>query len=230
LGNVLPYGRTGVVNLAVRFPTRYGTRVLLTGFAPSGLNAFLTGELRRIPGVRGAHNYIIDGNDVVVASTNSARPPGYRFTTPAQRAALSQISGTRQGHYYDEATIPNSTWRIVLSAPSNRLFASVSGLREWLPWLIFAAFALVALAALALGIRVVRSAESGLRIANSRLQDVNLQLEGANRALAHDALHDPLTGLPNRALLMDRLDQLLQRARRGSDISCAVLFIVLVRF
>ncbi len=230
LGNVLPYGRTGVVNLAVRFPTRYGTRVLMTGFAPSGLNAFLTGELRRIPGVRGAHNYIIDGNDVVVASTNPARPPGYHFTTPAQRAALSQTSGTRQGHYYDESTIPNSTWRIVLSAPTGRLFASVSGLREWLPWLIFAAFALVALAALLLGIRVVRSAESGLRIANSRLQDVNLQLEGANRALAHDALHDPLTGLPNRALLMDRLDQLLQRARRDSDIGCAVLFIDLDGF
>jgi diguanylate cyclase (GGDEF)-like protein len=230
LGNVLPYGRTGVINLAVKFPTRYGLRVLLTGFEPRALSGFLTGELRRIPGVRGAHNYILDGDDVVVASTNPARPPGYRFTAPAERVALSRTSGTRRGHYYDQVTIPNSTWRIVLSAPASRLFASVSGLREWLPWLIFAAFALVALAALLLGSRLLRSAETGLRDANERLQKVNDQLEQANRALAHDALHDPLTGLPNRALLMDRLEQLLGRARRDSDIGCAVLFIDLDGF
>jgi diguanylate cyclase (GGDEF)-like protein len=230
LGNVLPYGRTGVVNLAVKFPTSYGQRVLLTGLSPATLSGFLTGELRRIPGVRGAHNYVIDGTDTVLASTNPARPVGYRFMTPAQRAALSRSSGTRQGSYYDQVGIPNSTWRIVLAAPAGRLFAAVSGLRKWLPWLIFAAFALVALAALLLGMRVVRSAQSGLHQANSRLQDVNLQLELANRALAHDALHDPLTALPNRALLMDRLDQMLQRSKRDSDIGCAVLFIDLDGF
>lgn len=230
LGNVLPYGRTGVVNLAVKFPTRYGARVLLTGFSPQALNGFLTGELRRIPGVQGAHNYILDGNNVVLSSTNPARRPGYRFTTPSQRVALSRKSGTRDGYYYDQVSIPNSTWRVVLAAPVSRLFASVSGLRGWLPWLIFGAFALVALAALLLGMRVVRSAETGLRDANSRLQDVNDKLEQANRALAHDALHDPLTGLPNRALLMDRLDQMLGRARRDSAIGCAVLFIDLDGF
>jgi diguanylate cyclase (GGDEF)-like protein len=230
LGNVLPYGRTGVINLAVKFPTRYGLRVILTGFNPRALNGFLTGELRRIPGVQGSHNYIVDGNDVVLSSTNPARPPGYRFKTAAQQGALSQASGTRRGYYYDQVTIPNSTWRIVLAAPTSRLFASVSGLREWLPWLIFAAFALVALAALLLGTRVLRSAETGLRDANERLQEVNVQLEQANRALAHDALHDPLTGLPNRALLMDRLEQMLGRARRDSDIGCAVLFIDLDGF
>src|SRR5947209_5955231 len=159
LGNILPYGRMGVVNLAVRFATRYGERVLLTGIPPSSLSAFLAGELRRIPGVRGEHNYVLDGEDAVLASTNPARPTGYRFTAPSARAALSQTSGTKNGHYYDQVRIPNSTWRIILAAPSDRLFASLSGLRGWLPWLLFAAFALVAVAALLLGARVVRSAE-----------------------------------------------------------------------
>jgi len=47
--------------------------------------------------------------------------------------------------------------------------------------------------------------------------------------LAQRALHDPLTGLPNRALLTDRLEQVLARAaRRGTSV--AVLSINLDRF
>ena len=42
---------------------------------------------------------------------------------------------------------------------------------------------------------------------------VLLQLPGPRR-LAHLAVHDPLTGLANRALLADRLDRALARARR----------------
>ena len=48
--------------------------------------------------------------------------------------------------------------------------------------------------------------------------------------LRHDALHDPLTGLPNRALLVDRLEQILQRSRRDPAAGCAVLFMDLDRF
>jgi len=44
------------------------------------------------------------------------------------------------------------------------------------------------------------------------------------------AFHDPLTGLPNRALFMPRLEQCLARARRHSDYMFAVLFLDLDRF
>ena len=48
--------------------------------------------------------------------------------------------------------------------------------------------------------------------------------------LVHDAFHDALTKLPNRALFTDLLARSLGRARRRSDYRLAVLFIDLDRF
>src|SRR5205823_11180304 len=66
------------------------------------------------------------------------------------------------------------------------LFASVSGLRKWVPWAIFVAFALVAVAALALGRRAMRSAAQ-VRAANASLELVNGELAEANSALERRA-------------------------------------------
>jgi PAS domain S-box-containing protein len=52
---------------------------------------------------------------------------------------------------------------------------------------------------------------------------------GLEQALAHQAFHDPLTGLANRALFRDRVDHVLSRVRR-SRRSCAVLFLDLDDF
>lgn len=49
------------------------------------------------------------------------------------------------------------------------------------------------------------------------------------RQLRHMAFHDPLTGLPNRVLFMDRLRQALEATRRRST-SIAVLFVDLDNF
>ena len=50
-----------------------------------------------------------------------------------------------------------------------------------------------------------------------------------NDRLSQLALHDPLTGLPNRALVMDRLGQALARAQR-QESSLALFFLDLDRF
>lgn len=48
--------------------------------------------------------------------------------------------------------------------------------------------------------------------------------------LRHQALHDPLTGLANRTLCLDRIRQAVERSRRRPDYIFAVLFVDLDRF
>jgi diguanylate cyclase (GGDEF)-like protein len=50
-------------------------------------------------------------------------------------------------------------------------------------------------------------------------------LSQKNRELSHQALHDTLTGLPNRALVLDRAGQLLARTARDRTLLAGVLFI-----
>ena len=52
----------------------------------------------------------------------------------------------------------------------------------------------------------------------------------AEEKLRHAVLHDPLTGLPNRTLFLDRVRQAMARARRHSDHSFGILVLDLDRF
>ncbi len=52
----------------------------------------------------------------------------------------------------------------------------------------------------------------------------------AERALAHTAAHDALTGLPNRKLFLDRVERLLEHSSRDPSHRFAVLFLDLDRF
>ncbi len=52
----------------------------------------------------------------------------------------------------------------------------------------------------------------------------------AEQQLVHDALHDALTGLPNRNLFMDRVEQALKYNKRHPPYKFAVMFIDLDRF
>jgi len=69
--------------------------------------------------------------------------------------------------------------------------------------------------------RVTGSAGIGVDVTESR---------AAADKLLHDAFHDSLTGLPNRALFMDRLEHRLARQKRRPGEGFSVLFLDVDRF
>jgi diguanylate cyclase (GGDEF)-like protein/PAS domain S-box-containing protein len=76
---------------------------------------------------------------------------------------------------------------------------------------------------------VVRDAHGrSVRIAGSQTDITDRKR--TEEQILHDALHDSLTGLPNRNLFLDRLGQAVARRRRHDDYHFAVLFFDLDRF
>jgi len=81
---------------------------------------------------------------------------------------------------------------------------------------------------LARGIAVQEQEAFANRMAGS-LTDISLRAI-ADEKLLHDAFHDALTDLPNRALFVDRLSQVVEHSKRRGDHTFAVLFLDLDRF
>ena len=79
-----------------------------------------------------------------------------------------------------------------------------------------------------IGVSAVRSEDGEVEYLISQLHDIT-ERRRVEDELAHQALHDPLTGLPNRALFLDRLRHAIVRMRRHSG-QAAVLFVDLDRF
>ncbi|MFI7598198.1 diguanylate cyclase domain-containing protein [Actinoplanes sp. NPDC049681] len=115
-------------------------------------------------------------------------------------------SGTVGGDYFRSAPIPENGWRVVFVAPEKVLLEPIQSTGR-LAWEIFSGCALAVLCMAALGATTLaRSAR-----------------------LAHERLHDALTGLPNRALFLERAARArAERCRHGGEL--AVLFIDLDGF
>lgn len=69
-----------------------------------------------------------------------------------------------------------------------------------------------------------------LKATNIELQQEIAERERIQQQLSHDALHDALTGLPNRVLLTEKIDLCLQHSQRHLKYQFGVLFIDLDRF
>ena len=125
----------------------------------------------------------------MLASTNPASPGRLRVRHAGpDRGARAARRATSSGHYYDQVAARQLDLADrARRRPNGPLFASVSGLRKWIPWLIFAAFALVALAALGARLAGAPHRRTRSRDANARLEALNDELADANAALERRA-------------------------------------------
>src|SRR6185312_15924061 len=78
--------------------------------------------------------------------------------------------------------------------------------------------------------RRVTERTRALALANRDLREQIAERERVERRLKYETLHDSLTGLPNRTLLLQRLEQAMQRYGTNPNEQFAVLFIDLDRF
>ncbi|KPQ40656.1 MAG: EAL domain-containing protein [Phormidium sp.] len=76
----------------------------------------------------------------------------------------------------------------------------------------------------------VRKRTAELEAANSQLQTEIQQRKRVQEQLMYMALHDSLTGLPNRVLLMEKLEAALRETLKNDEYRFAVLFIDCDRF
>jgi signal transduction histidine kinase len=176
-----------VVDLVVPLHTPAGPRILVAGLPASELGAQFGTYLQRIPHSVGAA-YILDSRSQIIADAAPASAAAGAAVTQLPPARLAQSHSGAYGHdgYFVSATIPGSTWRVVLTTTQSSLFSSVSGARKWLPWAIYIALGLVALGFLVLLRRLLASG-AALARANAELGTSNARLQSTNELLRHAA-------------------------------------------
>ena len=210
-----------LVTIAAPFALPGGGRRIAVEVLPADVIAsFASAYLASAPAIRGGRAYLVDGNGRVLASSLPI-PQGRTLPDRGLAAALrSRASGTYGDRYFAAATLAGTPWRVVLTTSHATLLAPVQGSTRRTAWLLFAAFVAALIGLVAVGLRALRTS-SQLAGAEER--------ERAAQNLAHERLHDALTGLPNRALFLDRTEHELSLAGRR-ERALAVLFVDLDRF
>ena len=146
-------------------------------------------------------------NALVVATGSAAAPPwGYVVHFP----------------------VGAGEWTLIVQAtrPLSGSFANA------VPWLLLAGGLISAVLAAAVLEVVLRRRDFAMSLVSERTRELRASLrdlEETQAELHHQAFHDALTKLPNRALLINRLEQALARAKRTSTGN-AIVFLDLDRF
>jgi diguanylate cyclase (GGDEF)-like protein len=206
ISNVTVTATGPMVMVAIPFTAAGARRVWSSSVSLEQLTTFAKAYLATALGVDGGRAFLIDSFDTVIASTDNERP-GARFADHELARALHRAaSGSVAGHEYVSSAVPSMPWRIAFTAPTGALFAPLTSTRR-VAWQLFIAFVLATFCVVGLSAFALKSSER----------------------LAHERLHDGLTGLPNRMFFMERTERALAAVRaQGGHL--ATLFIDLDRF
>ena len=229
VSNVVPSAAEGkpIVAFATPFQRESG-RAVYSGAMSIHDSAMGARYLRSISTIPGSRVYLVDSASNLVASSE---PVTEQSLAGTDHALVEALTGARTGHYsrgdadnfFASERVEGTPWRVVMTIPSESLYAPIAGLNRWVPWLVFASFGLLAGAVLWLlwraGQRAVVLARS-----NDELQSKNAEVAALAEQLEELTLVDPLTGVHNRRGFEKRFEHQSQLARRQEEC-LQVLFI-----
>jgi diguanylate cyclase (GGDEF)-like protein/PAS domain S-box-containing protein len=150
-----------------------------------------------------------------VATTDGS----YRYVSPASRRLFGHDPSVFQGRHEDEFVHPDDLPAVGAgraTAPGSQVFTITYRLR-----CADGSYCWVESTSRRVEVR-------GTPFLVATVRDIS-ERQQAGVLLRHQAMSDPLTGVGNRAVLMDRLRQALRRQERGTGV-LAVLFLDLDRF
>jgi len=162
-----------------------------------------SGQLPQVPGTEAVHIGVVYLDDSV-------------FTRVGRQYGLNDA------HY---AIAPDSDTRTRSAALHNRQGGTIG----YLVWKPFAPGSQVTAALGPMLLLVLLLSTGVIYVLASRLARRTIDLEESRLHAQHRAMHDELTGLGNRAMFEQRLDEALSRARRHKSL-LALLYIDLDRF
>ena len=182
--DVLPAsnGKGAILEWASPFATPFGRRVKVDALQAGLIFQFLSGYLGAARGENSSRAYVLDSQNRLLASSAGTAKPGDRLTSPGLLAALatgpagSYRSSAGDRRYVTSAPVKGSTWRVVLTESTGRLYPALAGSRSWLLFAVLAAFAVAGAAGL---LFFRRALLSGAKLAetNDQLTSLNASLE-----------------------------------------------------
>jgi len=195
-----------ILMVAVPYSTAEGLRVWSSSVAAEPVAMFCAAYLANALAVDGGRAFLVDSHGQLIASSSPEDKTGAQVPDPVAAAATRSPSGTLGGDFYAASVVAGTSWRVIFAAPDRSVLAPLRSSRT-ATWQLFAGFVLAMLCILGLAAAAIRRSAQ----------------------LAHERLHDPLTGLPNRALFVQQAERALGRQRRSGG-QLAALFIDLDRF
>jgi signal transduction histidine kinase len=174
-------GTGQIIEWALPFKTPFGRRVQVSGFDSGVLFGFLSASLAGTRGDASGRAYVLDSQNRIVAVSGEAAKAGDR---PSGPSLLEVLAAGRQGAYREggveryvtSAPVAGSSWRVVLSQPTSRLYPVLAGSRNWFLFAVLGAFGLAGAASLLFFRRALQSGVT-LAEANRELIAMNATLE-----------------------------------------------------